>query len=251
MTLQHPGPAASWGDRWKSNEPTWEASGSAALPGIPRAGKGGRAGGREENKTQKQQLSNNCFLQYVQSIPVQRPWGRGCPAHAQRRRHCGPGPGGYGGAEVALAGGRQAGRGPESPCPRAQGAAAATSCLWAEPKCACSSRSSAHSPGEADGRGEGARGSAPPGARLGAQGEAVGPQIHPETSVLPFPLHMHQVGDPLPSRAPEPRRINTSAGAGSPLTKGLWGSVCVRRGGEDSLPQTAAERPAEQSTPFN
>lgn len=61
--------------------------------------------GREENKTQKQQLSNNCFLQYVQSIPVQWPWGRGCPAHAQRRRHCGPGPGGYSGAEVALAGG--------------------------------------------------------------------------------------------------------------------------------------------------
>lgn len=188
--------------------------------------------------------------------------------------------GGYGGAEVALAGGRQAGRGPESPCPRAQGAAAATSCLWAEPKCACSSRSSAHSPGEADGRGEGARGSAPPGARLPetvvVQGSArpwphgggrqrpsptspcpallsptARPQIHPETSVLPFPLHMHQAGDPLPSRAPEPRRINTSAGAGSPLTKGLWGSVCVRRGGEDSLPQTAAERPAEQSTPFN
>lgn len=56
------------------------------------------------------------------------------------------------------------------------------------------------------------------------------PQIHPETSVLPFPLHMHQVGDLLPSRAPEPRRINTSAGASSPLTEGLWGSVCVRRG---------------------
>lgn len=219
MTLQHPGPAASWGDRWKSNEPTWEASGSAALPGIPRAGKGGRAGGREENKTQKQQLSNNCFLQYVQSIPVQRPWGRGCPAHAQRRRHCGPGPGGYGGAEVALAGGRQAGRGPESPCPRAQGAAAATSCLWAEPKCACSSRSSAHSPGEADGRGEGARGSAPPGARLGAQGEAVGPGLTRHWGETPAAGRVVRVPLPSPGRG---------------AVRGVWGS-CGRWGHRDRL----------------
>lgn len=60
-----------------------------------------------------------------------------------------------------------------------------------------------------------------------------GPQIHRETSVLPFPLHMHQAGDSLPSQVPVPSRINISVGTSSPARQrgGCGGdSVCVRRG---------------------
>lgn len=63
--------------------------------------------------------------------------------------------------------------------------------------------------------------------------DTAGPQIHRETSVLPFPLHMHQAGDSLPSQVPVPSRINISIGTSSPARQrgGCGGdSVCVRRG---------------------
>lgn len=146
----------------------------------------------KENKTQKQQLSNNCFLQYVQS-PAGRasrysdPSGPGVTrAHAHDgdcRRPRGPPPalpqpgrdgGGQGWwgepgrprAEVASRPGGShtaagAGRGPESPCPGAPGSGfggagalhpgtglAQPQVPPAEPKCACSSLSSARSLGK-------------------------------------------------------------------------------------------------------
>lgn len=57
-------------------------------------------------------------------------------------------------------------------------------------------------------------------------------QIHQETSVLLFPLHMHQAGESPPPQVLVLSRINISAGTSSPLHKEGWGgeSVCVRRG---------------------
>lgn len=89
--------------------------------------------------------------------------------------------------------------------------------------------------------------------------DTAGPQIHGETSVLPFPLHMHQAGDSLPSQVPVPSRINISVGTSLPTRqRGGWGggvrggfSVCPT-GGEDRVClRSRQERQAEQLTPFN
>lgn len=182
-------------------------------------GKVGEQGDGKKTKPKNNSFQTIAFYSMYRASRYSGPGAGGAPRTHSGDGTAAPARGGYGGAEVALAGGRQAGRGPESPCPRAQGAAAATSCLWAEPKCACSSRSSAHSPGEADGRGEGARGSAPPGAWLGAQGEAVGPGRTRHWGETPAAGRVVRVPLPSPGRG---------------AVRGVWGS-CGRRGHRDRL----------------
>lgn len=58
--------------------------------------------------------------------------------------------------------------------------------------------------------------------------DTAGFQIHQETSVLLFPLHMHQAGESPPPRVLVLSRINTSAGTSSPThQRGGVGSQCV------------------------
>lgn len=72
--------------------------------------------------------------------------------------------------------------------------------------------------------------------------DTAGSQIHRETSVLLFPLHMHQAGELPPPRVLVLSRINTSAGTSSPThQRGGVGSQCVSdEGRRQSLPQITA-----------
>lgn len=72
--------------------------------------------------------------------------------------------------------------------------------------------------------------------------DTAGSQIHRETSVLLFPLHMHQAGESPPPRVLVLSRINTSAGTSSPThQRGGVRSQCVSdEGRRQSLPQITA-----------
>lgn len=196
--------------------------------------------------------------------PAQKPragaWGRSGPRKALGRDRGG----GAGGAEAALPGPRAA-PGSPSPPPRPQptrrrlqpthGCRGVWEQPWSwerlRPTCRPSPR-----PLAATGQGDTPSSHQPPrhvcdsrrdaaparpqshGARpqrqAAARRAAAGSQIQRETSVLPFPLHMHQAGESPPSRALVPSRINISAGTSSPTHQGegVEGGQCVSDGGD-------------------